>query len=229
MNGEFGAIGDIHGDFAAVGRIMKRHPEVPFWLCVGDVADAEGRYQSFPSLLYFIKGNNENFDTLAEAASNDPAHVLPNLVFLPNARLTTINGLRVAGLGGTHAPTMYDVRAADLPHPKKSTAKATEAADRRRHFVREDVDACKQLRDVDLFLSHEAPRPFRVHRGIDAGKTPINEVLAAMQPRLHLFGHHHRFVAGASQGVVSICLDGAGDSYLLIDAKSLKYEQLQVN
>ena len=121
---------------------------------------------------------------------------------------------------------MYDVAAADLPHPKKSTPKATEAADRRRHFVREEVDACKALRDIDVFLSHEAPRPFRVHRGIDAGKAQINEVLAAMQPRLHLFGHHHRFVAGESQGVPSLCLDGVGTSYLLFDRNTLEYQQL---
>ena len=129
-----------------------------------------------------------------------PAYVRENLFYIPNGQPATIDGLRVAGLGGTHAPTMYQVAAADLPHPKKSTPKATEAADRRRHFVAEEVEACKGFRDVDVFLSHEAPRPFRVHRGIDAGKTPINEVLAAMRPRLHLFGHHHRFVVAAVTG-----------------------------
>ena len=236
---------------------MERHPEVPFWLCVGDVADAAGSYAGFPSPLYFIKGNNENFDVLAgsedpayvpagskdpayvpagskdpayvPAGSEDPAYVRAiagNLFYLPNGLPTRIGGLRVAGLGGTHAPTMYEVAAGDLPHPKKGTAKATEAADRRRHFVREEVEACKVLRDVDVFLSHEAPRPFRVHRGIDAGKSQINDVLAAMKPRLHLFGHHHRFVAGVSQGVPSICLDAVGLSYLLIDRNTLEYQQL---
>ena len=216
----FGALGDIHGDFDAVRRIMERHREVPFWLCVGDVATADGRYESFPSPLYFIKGNNENFDVLASGELPE------NVFFIPNGQQTSIGELRIAGLGGTHAPTMYDVAAADLPHPKKSTPKATEAADRRRHFVREEVDACKALRDIDVFLSHEAPRPFRVHRGIDAGKAQINEVLAAMQPRLHLFGHHHRFVAGESQGVPSLCLDGVGTSYLLFDRNTLEYQQL---
>lgn len=237
----FGALGDIHGDVASVRRIMERHPEVPFWLCVGDVADAEGNYKPFPSPLYFIKGNNENFDALTEAArgarSEDPAYeVAANLHWLPNGVIVQFpvgpdlqtRRLRVAGLGGTHAPTMYEVPAADLPHPKKSTAKATEAADRRRHFVREEVEACKALRDVDVFLSHEAPRPFRVQRGIDAGKTQINEVLSAMKPRLHLFGHHHRFTPGACEGVPSICLDQVGDSHLLIDAKTLEYQHLSL-
>ena len=38
----FGALGDIHGAFDAARPIVARHPEVPFWLCVGDIADDDG-------------------------------------------------------------------------------------------------------------------------------------------------------------------------------------------
>jgi uncharacterized protein len=214
----FGALGDIHGDFVSARRIMARHGDVPFWLCVGDVADDQGRYEPLPAPLYWIKGNNEDFDTIAAGVFPD------NLHFLRNAHLHTLHGTRVAGLGGTFAPTVYDTAAADLPHPKKATAKATVVADRRRHFVREEVDACMALRDVDVFLTHEAPRPYFAGSGPrrnDAGKTPINELLAAMTPRLHLFGHHHRLTDGERQGVRSLGLDLVGRSYLLIDRSSL--------
>lgn len=213
---QIGALGDIHGDFASVRRIMRQHPEVQAWLCVGDVADAEGRYDAFDAPLHWIKGNNENFDLIA--SGDLPA----NLHYIPNGTLRVIAGLRVAGLGGTFAPTMYDVPAAGLPHPKKGTAKATELADRRRHFVREEVEACKALENVDVLLTHEAPRPFRV-KGNDAGKTPINEILAAIRPRLHLFGHHHRFVEADLRGVRSVCLDLVGHSHLLVNAATLEY------
>ena len=135
--------------------------------------------------------------------------------------------LRVAGLGGTFAPTWYDTAAAELPHPKKGSARATELADKRRHFVREQVEACKALRDVDVFLTHEAAKPFRPFpggRGPDAGKSQINEVLAAMRPRLHLFGHHHRFSEQEREGVRSVGLDLVSRSYLLVDARTLEYE-----
>jgi Icc-related predicted phosphoesterase len=213
---QIGALGDIHGDFASVHRIMRQHPDIRAWLCVGDVADAGGNYEAFEAPLYWIKGNNENFDRIA--SGDLPA----NLHYIPNGTLQVIEGLRIAGLGGTYAPTMYDVRAAELPHPKKGTAKATELADRRRHFVREEVDACKQMKEIDILLTHEAPRPFRV-KGNDAGKTPINETLAAMKPRLHLFGHHHRLVEAEFQGVTSVCLDLAGSSYLLVEVPTLRY------
>jgi len=218
---EFGALGDIHGDFTTVRRIMRQHSAIPFWICVGDVADASGGYESFERPLYWIKGNNENFDAIA--AGDLPA----GLHYLPNGTLKTIDGLRVAGLGGTFAPTMYETPAAELPHPKKGSAKATELADRRRHFVLEEVEACKQLTKVDIFLSHEAPRPFYpAGRRIDAGKTVINEVLAAMRPKLHLFGHHHEFTDSVRQTVRSIGLDLVTKSYLLIDAETFKCERL---
>jgi uncharacterized protein len=219
----FGALGDVHGDFASVRRIMTRHPDVPFWLCVGDVADADGGYEPVAAPLYWIKGNNENFDRIASG------NLAPGLHYIPNGSATRVGDLTIAGLGGTFAPTMYELAAGDLPHPKKGTAKATELADRRRHFVRAEVEACKALHDVDVLLTHEAPRPFRTggagsRAGNDAGKTPINEVLAAMRPRLHLFGHHHRFTESQVAGVQSVCLDLVSRSYLLIDARTLQYD-----
>jgi Icc-related predicted phosphoesterase len=217
-----GALGDIHGDFASVRRIQARHPDIAAWLCVGDVADEAGRYEALPAPLHFIKGNNDGYDAIASGALPDNLHAIDN------GRLTVVAALRVAGLGGTFAPTWYDTPARDLPHPVKGTVKATVQADRRRHFVREEVEACQAMRDVDVFLTHEAPRPYFVggrdgRRGLDAGKTPINEVLAAMQPRLHLFGHHHRFSEQARQGVRSVGLDLASHSYLVIDPARLTY------
>jgi Icc-related predicted phosphoesterase len=221
-----GAVADIHGDFDALDRAMSRHPDVPLWLCVGDLASASGAYPMPRARLYFIKGNNENFTRLAEwqQGTGEP---MPNLHFITNGTAVTIGPLTVAGLGGTFAPTIYDTPAALLPH--------TPSNDRRRHFVREEVDACKRLRGVDIFMTHEAPRPFiivdderpgRPARRRDAGKPAINEVLAAMKPRLHLYGHHHRFIEGTREGVRSVCIDAIDRSYLLIDGETLGFEKI---
>jgi hypothetical protein len=215
----FGALGDVHGDFDSVRLIMGRHQEIPFWLSVGDIADAEGRYEAFPAPLHFIKGNNEGFDALA--GGQLPA----NLYYLANGTLRTVGGIRVAGLGGTFAPSWFHTPASNLPHPRKGTSKATELADKRRHFVREEVDACKAMDRMDVFMSHEAPRPYRVGR-MDAGKTPVNEVLASAKPRLHLFGHHHRFSEQDPQGVRSVGLDLVSRSYLIVNSQTFAYDVL---
>jgi hypothetical protein len=63
-------------------------------------------------------------------------------------------------------------------------------------------------------------------RRLDAGKTAINEVMVAMRPRLHFFGHHHRFSEATRDGVPSIGLDLVSHSYVLVEAQSFSYEKL---
>lgn len=213
-----GALGDIHKDWAAVRRIMTANPDIPAWLCVGDLGDDDGVYEDVPSPIYWIKGNNESFDAIASG-------VLPgHLRHIPNGTAVELAGVTIGGLGGTFAPTWYDTDPAALPHPRKGTMKATVLADKRRHFVKQEVAALEQRGRIDVLLTHEAPRPFRVGR-MDAGKTPINELVVALRPRIHLFGHHHRYVAQHVRGVPSICLDLVGRSYVLIDTVSWKYEK----
>jgi hypothetical protein len=228
---KIGALGDIHGAFDTVDDLMKRHAEVPLWISVGDVASNDGEYFTPVAPLYWIKGNNEDFDVIAAALSGQPP--APTLHYLANGGPHQVGPWRVAALGGTFAPSWYHSPATALPASKGR--KATSAPlklgksrdDKRRHFVRDEVVVCKGLKDVDLFLTHEAPRPFfPAGRRMDSGKTAINEVLAAMRPRLHLFGHHHEFTDTIRQGVRSIGLDMVTRSYLLIEAETFKCERL---
>jgi uncharacterized protein len=220
-----GALADIHGNFDAVRRAMTRHADVPLWVCVGDVASSTGAYPEPPAPLYWIKGNNEQFDRIAdwEAGGDAPR----NLFYIKNGTAVRVGPLVVAGVGGTYAPKWYDTPVAQLPHTPKD--------DKRRHFVRDEIEACKRLRGVDILMTHEAPRPFivsqdgdsRPAKRWDAGKRPINELLATVKPRLHLCGHHHRFTETDREGVRSVCIDRINRSYLLIDASTLKYQKIE--
>ncbi len=227
-----GALGDIHGAFDTVQDIMRRHRDVRIWVSVGDVAANDGAYFTPIAPLYWIKGNNEDFDVVAAAvAGHEPSATLH---YLPNGGPYLVGPWRTAALGGTFAPTWYHTPAAALPPSRgrrmgAQTLKLGKSRDdKRRHFVREEVLVCKGLKDIDIFLTHEAPRPFYpAGRRIDAGKTVINEVLAGMRPRLHLFGHHHEFTDSVRQGVRSIGLDVVTTSYVLIDLATLRYERLE--
>ena len=215
----FGAVGDLHGDFDALDRAMARHPEIPFWLCPGDLASERGEYPTARAPLYWIKGNNEDFDFVA---SQPPGSgTLPNLHYIPNGVSVGVHGFVLAGLGGTHAPTWYEKPVSDL-------RRLSPRDDRRRHFVHEEVEACTKLSGVDIFLSHEAARPFPLPRVKDAGKTPINEILAAIRPRLHLFGHHHTYSVRERQHGVSIGLEQVSRSYLLFDGKTLAHQRFTI-
>ena len=239
-----GAVADIHGNFDALTQAMERHPDVPLWICVGDVASRTGAYPTPPQSLYWIKGNNEDFDRIAdwEAGGEQPR----NLHYIRNGTAADVGNLRVAGLGGTFAPKWFDARAGDLAHGRLDST-LEKRDDKRRHFVREEAEACKQLAPIDILMTHEAARPFivvepldspavalargrpapgRKPRRIDAGKPAINDVLATLKPRLHLCGHHHRFSETVREGVPSVCIDRVNRSYLLIDAGMLDYRRL---
>jgi len=227
---QIGALGDIHGAFDTVRDVMMRHADVPLWVQVGDVASNEGSYFSPIAPLYWIKGNNEDFDLVAAAMAGHP--IADRLCYLPNGGPYRVGPWRVAVLGGTFAPSWYHTPASALPHSRGRRQSASlklgkSRDDKRRHFVREEVVACKALSDIDVFLTHEAPRPFYpAGKRLDAGKTVINEVLAALRPRLHLFGHHHEFTDSVRQGVRSIGLDLVTKSYLLIESETLRCERL---
>ena len=221
-----GALADVHGNFDAMTRAMEQHPRVPFWICVGDLASRTGAYPTPVKPLYWIKGNNENFDRIAAfAAGRD---TVPNLHFIANGTAVSVGPLRVAGLGGTFAPTWFDTPSDKLPGKPSD--------DKRRHFVRAEVEAVKRLPGVDILMTHEAPRPFilvdepapgrQAPRRRDAGKPAINDVLATLKPRLHLCGHHHRFIETTREGVRSVCIDRVNRSYLLVDANTLEYEKI---
>jgi hypothetical protein len=228
-----GALGDVHGDITSVRAIMARHPDVAWWVTVGDLADDTGAYHPPPALLHWIKGNNDNLQVIAEICEG--RRQIPNLRYLPNGVPVRLGDLSVVGLGGTFAPTWYERLPGDLPKPRAAPAPPgafprPARDDKRRHFLRIEVEACKRVRGADLFLSHEAARPFILEvrgRRQDVGKTPVNEVLALMRPRLHLSGHHHVYSDEVRQGVRSIGLDPVGRSYLVIDTATWHYERLE--
>jgi Icc-related predicted phosphoesterase len=222
----FGVLGDVHGNFAALARILTRHPEIPFWLCVGDVASTTGAYPEPAAPVHWIKGNNEAFDRIAAFA--DGREQVTNLHFVPNGAVVDVGHLRVAGLGGTFAPTWYETPAAALPAKPRD--------DKRRHFVRDEVEALKRVGAgaVDVLLTHEAPQPFWIELPSstaparrwrrDVGKPAIAEVADALRPRLHCFGHHHQYATFERNGVPTVCVDRVNRSYLLVDAQTFSWQ-----
>ncbi len=214
-----GAVADIHGNFDALRRAMERHPDIAYWVCVGDLASRTGAYPRACGAPLLDQGEQRGFRSHRRLGGRGGQP--PNLHFIRNGTATDVSGLRIAGLGGTFAPSWHATPAAQLPHTPRD--------DKRRHFVREEVEACARLRGVHILLTHEAARPFividddrprRAARRRDAGKPAINEVLASLKPRLHLCGHHHRFSETMREGVPSVCIDRIGRSYLLIDTRA---------
>ena len=204
---------------------MERHREVPFWLCVGDVADADGRLRAVSRLR-----STSSKATTRTSTCIASGELPPNLLYLlPNGKRETDHG--VAGCGPRRYACADDVRACQRlscriprraprrrPRPPTGGVISCATKSRRARRSRTWTFSCRTRR--------------RGRFGCIEASMPARPRSTRCWPRcgrgLHLFGHHHRFTAGVAQGVPSLCLDPVGVSYLLIDRNTLKYQQCNV-
>lgn len=201
-------LGDAHADDPDRRRALfgaYRAADTDVALQLGDLL-----YYDLPVETYFIAGNNEDFDVIeslrhgrirSQAVAN--AHLLASTV-------VELSGLRIAGLSGNYAPTQFE-------KPRSALR-----GERRRHFVRADVERAKQLEDVDVFLAHEAPHGTDVIEEYSVGCTHIDDILEALQPELCLVGHHHEHSETTFGSTRVVTVAPAWESYYLLDPETLE-------
>lgn len=144
--------------------------------------------------LYFIAGNNEDFEALHPAPEG--CQLAPNVHYLGRAGMRQVRGLRIGYLSGIHAPRFFEQ---PLRRPT-----SLDTAKQAGYFRAPEVERVSRVRDVDLFLVHEWPRGLvqRVRdEGLASGRplpsywigNPITRRLVdTLRPRWVLCGHSHR-------------------------------------
>jgi Icc-related predicted phosphoesterase len=174
-----------------------------------DVAVQVGDLQWYdlPVETWFIAGNNEDFDVV-EALRDGTAPPEVTNAHLLASTVAEVQGLRIAGLSGNYAPTKYDLSRSDLQ------------GDRRRHFTRGDVDRLAAIDDVDVLLTHEAPKGL-LYYGYDPGCEHVDDLLAALDPDLCLVGHHHRHRAADVRSRRVVSLAPVWERYYTLDSSDL--------
>ena len=171
-------------------------------LQVGDL-----QWYDLPVETWFVAGNNEDLDVV-DALRDGAAPPEVNNAHLLASAATELEGLRVAGLSGNYAPTKYDLPRSELE------------GDRRRHFVREDVERLAAVEDVDVLVTHEAPEGL-LYYGYDPGCEHINDLLDATDPDLCLVGHHERHREADVDGHRVVSLAPAWKRYYTLDPTDL--------
>ncbi|WNG38611.1 serine/threonine protein phosphatase [Archangium violaceum] len=218
-------VGDIHGRFHRVEAWLDvleeaRGRRVDMVLAVGDVeafrhADDHRRkaakrgmpaefaeyadgVRAMKRPLYFIGGNNEDFEALHDAP--DGFQLAPNVHYLGRAGFKELHGLRVGYLSGIHAPRFYEQ---PLKRPR-----SLDTAKQAGYFRAPEVEKVAQLRDVDLLLVHEWPRglpqraqerevppPGRTLPTYWIGNPITRRLVETVHPKWVLCGHSHRAFA----------------------------------
>lgn len=206
-----GLLGDIHGEYMAIDRALAI-PGVDLWLQVGDFGGEGIPYPIIPRRFWFIKGNHEDWPSLAglEKAPSGP--------YLENGRVYRLpvgsdgGALMVAAFGGNHSS-----KYTEMPRDKVPDHRA-------RHFLREEYDGLMETQSkVDLLLTHEAPSPYMI-KNKDCGKEMVSELSAMLKPRLHAFGHHHRYGVYDYNGVKTVGLSYGWSDCVLWDERTGEHE-----
>ncbi|GGL62811.1 metallophosphoesterase family protein [Halocalculus aciditolerans] len=167
-------------------------------------------YYDLPELTYFVAGNNEDFDVIDALRHGRIESSDVHNVRLLDSITVDVEGVTVAGLSGNYAPTQYE-------KPRRALV-----GERRRHFIRADVERAKHLGDVDVFLAHEAPHGTPVDEDYDVGNGHVDDILRALEPDLCLVGHHHEHTESAFGATRVVTLAPAWESYYHLDPDTLE-------
>jgi len=202
-----GFLGDVHGKFDSIGRAMSL-PGVDAWFQVGDLGGEDRLYPLLPSGFWFVKGNHENWGGL------EAIPVAPGGPYLKNGTVYEIplaykpKTVTVAAFGGNFSPKISALPRSEVP------------PSRVRHFLLEERDSLLAYQgQVDILLTHEAPSPY-LRGKLDIGQPVITELSSVLKPKIHVFGHHHRYGNYDYGGVKTVGLEYGWSHAVLWDEET---------
>ena len=135
----------------------------------GDYASLEVEGWAAPISTYFCKGNNEDFEALAEP-------LLPGLHCMPTGSVITLGSTRVGFVGGAWSRKSFE---SSEPKP--------------RHIGRAELEKLYD-QEFDVLICHEGPAGlYMPGRRYSVGAPPLRTLVENKQPRLLIHGHHHQY------------------------------------
>ena len=178
--------GDIHGFFehGRSSAIQVFHEvvgslEVDIILQVGDMC----YYTSHAQPIHWIYGNNDSVAVIQKIERGEGS--LNNLIPIKTGEILTFQKgsemIRLSGLNGAYDPFLYPLLKDQLTEEWQKG-----------YFVKEDLEACRGLKGLDIFLAHGCPWGLGFEwRGQDMGDKPLRWLLDEIEPQFMFCGHTH--------------------------------------
>jgi len=193
------------GDLASIAGPAKYR--VP-----GDFARVLAGDIRYPAPVLFIGGNHEPYAFLESLS--DGAAVADGIRFLGRAGEASIEGLRVAYLGGIFSPTYFDDpdarRRIEWPEPIEKRRKIPT------YFTREEIEKLDRVAAADILIAHEWPAQMirlaeygdppsprqreTARRFVAAGSRHVRDAIERIEPAYIFCGHMHASLFGARRG-----------------------------
>ena len=143
---------------------------------------------------YFIRGNHEDFNFLSHF--KDPAAVDPwnKIYYIPDGKfiklkLSNLRNLTIGAFGGIPPATETKMRGKNSKEKYKKS-KLKSLTDPR--FFNEDFSKQVFIQPdrLDILVTHAGPQ----FRQLKEGSTLITKLAERIQPKIHVFGHHHKII-----------------------------------
>ena len=214
------ALGDVHGEFGRLNNFVNhRNPQIVlqcgdfgYWPNLNEKRRNRWHEPTEPKMhetkLYWCDGNHEEFTSLADLTDNE---VYPNVFWMKRgSTLDLPDGRKVLFLG--------DAKSVDQEIRLVQEAMTGLKLWFPEEQLHEDVVRALPEMQVDIVVSHAAPREFRIWgAGYDAKeKDPTRLALSLawtrFRPKLWFFGHYHARIRGEFKGTEYFGLNMAGCS-----------------
>lgn len=199
-------LGDVHGDFAQILKISRRHMDFPVY-ALGDLGlgfpyqkKVKGLWipdytrkdpEKFSDNIFFLRGNHDRPDVCRAHPNylgDYGTHALTGVFFLSGAKSTELDASqRTEGVDWWHNEELsYD-----------ELQKAIDAYVAAKPSVVISHEAPASLHEF-LVSHHTSERPSRTSRALQV-------MLEEHRPDLHVFGHHHRMFQKKINGTLFVC------------------------
>jgi predicted phosphohydrolase len=142
---------------------------------------------------YFVRGNHEDFDYLG--GFSKPAAIDPwgKILFIPDEQIVDVGTEdRVVKIGAFGGIASRQERAARGKSARDKYRKAQKISNSEpRFFSKQTIESISaDLQHLDILMTHAGPQS----PDLPTGSIFLEQLIAQIQPRVHLFGHHHQII-----------------------------------
>jgi hypothetical protein len=142
---------------------------------------------------HFVRGNHEDFDYLG--GFTKPASIDPwgKILFIPDEQIVTVGednrSIKIGAFGGIASRQERADRGKSARDKYRKAQKISKSEPR--FFSNQTIESISpDLRDLDILMTHAGSQS----PDLPTGSIFLNTLIAHLQPRVHLFGHHHQVI-----------------------------------
>ncbi|WP_310484709.1 metallophosphoesterase family protein [Chamaesiphon sp. VAR_48_metabat_403] len=142
---------------------------------------------------YFVRGNHEDFEYLGEFTKPTPIDPWQQIWFIPDNQAIEIRLadrlVKIGAFGGI-APRQECAARGKLAREKYRKAQKISNSEPRFFSETDIANISLDLQNLDILMTHAGPQSPE----LPTGSIFLDRLITHLQPKVHLFGHHHQVI-----------------------------------